>query len=184
MDMKKNITIGSIKEMNAFALAVARSLKGGETLALTGELGAGKTAFVKGLAKALGIKNIVQSPTFLLMKCYQVRMVHGSWSMLRSLCHVDAYRIKNERELLAIGLGEKIGDPRTVTAIEWSDLVPELIPKNAIKIKFEHGRNDKERIVTITGRAGNVFDIELLDSASLRSKNIIRARPKPSRELR
>ena len=105
--MKKNISIKSIREMNSFALAVARTLKGGETLALTGELGAGKTAFVKGLAKALGIKQAVQSPTFLLMKCYPVGMIHGSWSMLRSLCHVDAYRIKNERELLTIGLGRK-----------------------------------------------------------------------------
>jgi len=138
--------------MNSFALAVARSLKGGETLALTGELGAGKTAFVKGLARALGIKNVVQSPTFLLMKCYPIRMVHGPWSLLRSLCHVDAYRIKNERELLAIGLAERLNDPGTVTAIEWADLVPERIPKNAIKIKFEHGRNDKERIVTVTRR--------------------------------
>jgi len=73
--------------------------------------------------------------------------------MLRSLCHVDAYRIKNERELLAIGLGEKIGDPETVTAIEWADLVPELIPKNAIKIKFAHGANDKERIATVSRHA-------------------------------
>jgi len=146
--------------MNSFALAVARTLHGGETLALTGELGAGKTAFVKGLAKALGIKQVVQSPTFLLMKCYPVgknQEPHYAKASrgrprtnFQTLCHVDAYRIKNERELLAIGLGEKIGDPQTVTVIEWADLVPELIPKNAIKIKFEHGRNNTERIVTVT----------------------------------
>jgi tRNA threonylcarbamoyladenosine biosynthesis protein TsaE len=148
--MKKNITIKSIREMNSFALAVARTLKGGEMLALTGELGAGKTVFVKGLAKALGIKQVVQSPTFLLMKCYPVGVVHCSSFIVHTLCHVDAYRIKNERELLAIGLGEKIGDPQTVTVIEWADLVPELISKNTIKIKFEHGRNNTERIVTVT----------------------------------
>ena len=147
--MKKNITIKSIREMNSFALAVSRTLHGGETIALTGELGAGKTAFVKGLAKALGIKQLVQSPTFLLIKCYPVAPRAASDALL-ALCHVDAYRIKNERELLAIGLGEKLGDPQTVTAIEWADLVPELIPKNAIKIKFEHGRNEKERIITLT----------------------------------
>jgi tRNA threonylcarbamoyladenosine biosynthesis protein TsaE len=147
--MKNNITIKSLKEMNAFAASVARTLRGGELLALTGELGAGKTAFVKGLAKALGIIQVVQSPTFLLMKCYPVKVVRCPLSIVHALCHVDAYRIKNERELLAIGLGEKIGDPGTVTVIEWADLVPELIPKNAIKIKFEHGANDKERIITI-----------------------------------
>jgi len=147
--MRKNITIKSIREMNSFALAVARTLHGGETLALTGELGAGKTAFVKGLAKALGIKQVVQSPTFLLMKCYPVGVVHRSSFIVHTLCHVDAYRIKNERELLAIGLGEKLGDRQTVTAIEWADLVPELIPENAIKIKFEHGSKKTERIITI-----------------------------------
>jgi len=136
--------------MNSFALAVARTLHGGETLALTGELGAGKTAFVKGLAKALGIKQVVQSPTFLLMKCYPIGKNQEPRTNFQALCHVDAYRIKNERELLAIGLGEKIGDPGTVTAIEWADLVPELIPKNAIKIKFEHGAKENERTVTVT----------------------------------
>jgi len=136
--------------MNSFALAVARTLRGGETLALTGELGSGKTAFVKGLAKALGIKQLVQSPTFLLMKCYPVGVVHRSSFIVRKLCHVDAYRIKAERELIAIGLGEKLGDPQTVTAIEWADLVPDLIPKDAIKIKLEHGRNKTERIITLT----------------------------------
>jgi tRNA threonylcarbamoyladenosine biosynthesis protein TsaE len=147
--MRKNITIKSIREMNSFALAVARTLRGGETLALTGELGAGKTAFVKGLAKALGIKQVVQSPTFLLMKCYPI-VPRATCHALRAICHVDAYRIKNERELLAIGLGEKLGDPQTATAIEWADLVPELIPKGAIKIKFEHGSKKTERIITIT----------------------------------
>lgn len=135
--------------MNSFALAVARTLHGGETLALTGELGAGKTAFVKGLAKALGIEQIVQSPTFLLMKCYPVRP-RATHRALRAICHVDAYRIKNERELLAIGLAEHLGDPQTATVIEWADLVPELIPANAIKIKFEHGSNGKERVVSIS----------------------------------
>ena len=147
--MKKNLTIKSVREMNSFAFAVARSLKGGETLALTGELGAGKTAFVKGLAKALGIKQVVQSPTFLLMKCYPIGKNQEPRINFQALCHVDAYRIKNGRELLAIGLGEKISNPQTVTVIEWANLVPELIPKNAIKIKFEHGRNDTERIVSI-----------------------------------
>jgi tRNA threonylcarbamoyladenosine biosynthesis protein TsaE len=148
--MKKNITIKSIREMNSFARAVARNLKGGEVIALTGELGAGKTAFVKGLAKALGIKQIVQSPTFLLMKCYTLDKNQKLRTKFQKLCHVDAYRIKNERELLAIGLSEHLNDPGTVTAIEWADIVPEFIPKNAIKIKFEHGSNEKERIVSIT----------------------------------
>ena len=149
--------------MEKFAAAVAKNLRGGEVLALTGELGAGKTAFVKGLAKALGISAVVQSPTFLLMKCYRVNpdassghaaspiqgFVHRPSSIVHSLCHVDAYRIKDERELMNIGLQEHLADPATVTAIEWADRVVGLIPDDAIWIKFEHGSDSMERIAVL-----------------------------------
>jgi len=158
----KRIVIKSLKEMREFAAKFAKTLKGGEVLALTGELGAGKTSFVQGLAKALGIKAVVQSPTFLLMKCYRVkglrphaagpvkRVVHGPLSMVHTLCHIDAYRIKTPRELMHIGASEKIGDPQTVTAIEWADRVKAVIPKNAITISFAHGKKNNERVVFIT----------------------------------
>jgi tRNA threonylcarbamoyladenosine biosynthesis protein TsaE len=144
--MKKKITIKSLKEMNVFAAKFAKTLKGGEVLALTGDLGAGKTAFVKGLAKALGVKQVVQSPTFLLMKCYPLKahtMDHGP----RTICHVDAYRIENERELMSIGVGEKLEDPAAITVIEWADLVKKIIPKRAVWIKFAHGKEASERVI-------------------------------------
>jgi tRNA threonylcarbamoyladenosine biosynthesis protein TsaE len=146
--MKKITTLKSLAEMNAFAAAFAKTLKGGEVLALTGELGAGKTAFTQGLAKALGIKQVVQSPTFLLMKCYPVKPQTTN-HRLQTLCHVDAYRVKKENELIMVGLGEHMNDPATVTVIEWADLVLGLIPKNAIKMRFAHGKNDAERTVTV-----------------------------------
>ncbi len=133
--------------MQVFAARFAKTLKGGEVLALTGDLGSGKTAFVKGLAKALGIKQVVQSPTFLLMKCYNIKP-RATSHVLRAICHVDAYRIKNERELINIGLGEKLEDPETVTVIEWADLVKKIIPKRAAWMNFNHGKNSTERIVT------------------------------------
>jgi tRNA threonylcarbamoyladenosine biosynthesis protein TsaE len=143
------IIIKSLEEMDKFAAAVAQNMHGGEVLALTGELGAGKTAFVKGLSKALGIETVVQSPTFLLMKIYQAQpraTGHGP----RALCHVDAYRIKDERELLNIGLQEHMMEPATVTAIEWADLVEGLVPNDAIWIRFEHGSNANERIIVLS----------------------------------
>jgi tRNA threonylcarbamoyladenosine biosynthesis protein TsaE len=146
--MKNKIIIKSPKEMRVFAVKFAKTLKGGEVLALTGELGSGKTAFVKGLAKALGIKHVVQSPTFLLMKCYPVKIVHRSSFIVHSLCHLDAYRIKNERELINIGLGEILEDRSVVTTIEWADLVKKIIPKRAVWMNFSHGKNSSERIVT------------------------------------
>ena len=134
--------------MQVFARKFAKTLKGGEVLALTGELGSGKTAFVKGLAKALGVKHVVQSPTFLLMKCYPIKVVHRSSFIVHSLCHVDAYRVKGERELINIGLGETLEDPSVVTAIEWADLVKKIIPKRAVWMKFSHGKNPSERIAS------------------------------------
>ena len=132
--------------MQVFAARFAKTLRGGEVLALTGELGSGKTAFVKGLAKALGIKHVVQSPTFLLMKCYNIKPRATSHA-LRAICHVDAYRTKNERELINIGLGEILEDSSVVTAIEWADLVKKIIPKRAVWMNFSHGKNSSERIV-------------------------------------
>jgi len=148
--MKKKFIIKSPIEMEKFAATLAKTLKGGEVLALEGELGAGKTSFVQGVAKMLGVKQNVQSPTFLLMKCYPIKKVQGSRLKVQTLCHVDAYRIKNERELVTIGLVEQMNEPWTVTAIEWADLVPGLIPGNAITIRFAHGKKDSERIVTVT----------------------------------
>jgi tRNA threonylcarbamoyladenosine biosynthesis protein TsaE len=144
--MKKKVIIKSPKEMNAFAAKLAKTLKGGEILALTGELGSGKTAFTKGLAKALGIKHVVQSPTFLLMKCYPV--LQATSYNLQALCHVDAYRIKSERELINIGLGEILEDRSVVTVVEWADLVKKIIPKRAVWMNFSHGKKSSERIVS------------------------------------
>ncbi len=150
--MKQKVIVKSPKEMKAFAAKFAKTLKGGEVLALTGELGAGKTTFVQGLAKALGVKAVVQSPTFLLIKCYPVELKAVSCK-LKALCHIDAYRIKTPRELMMIGALEKIADPQTVTAIEWADRVKAVVPKNAVKISFTHGKKDNERIVLITGNS-------------------------------
>lgn len=131
--------------MNAFAAKFAKTLKGGEVLALVGDLGAGKTLFVKALAKALGVKAVVQSPTFLLMKCYPIKKI-------QELCHIDAYRIKSSKELLNIGAGEKIGNPETVTAIEWADRVRGVLPKNSVLIRFAHGKKSNERIVSVDSK--------------------------------
>lgn len=145
----KKIVIKSPAEMEKFSRAVAKSLKGGVVLALTGELGAGKTSFVKGLAKALGIRRIVQSPTFLLMKCYPTPKAIRAKKNIHDFCHVDAYRIKKDHELMAIGFVEHLEDDGTVMVVEWANLVQKLIPPEALWIDFEHGERMLERIVTL-----------------------------------
>lgn len=140
------VVVKSPREMEKFAAAVAKSLRGGEVLALTGELGAGKTAFAKGLAKALGVASEVQSPTFLVMKCHAGKRL--------KLCHVDAYRVKDERELYNVGLQEHLAEPSTVTVIEWADLVPGIIPAGALRMKFSHGTGENERVVSLASSNG------------------------------
>jgi tRNA threonylcarbamoyladenosine biosynthesis protein TsaE len=138
------------KETSAFAEKFAKKLRGGEVIGLVGELGAGKTVFTKGLAHGLGISERVQSPTFLLMKVYEVRPSTRLGRKIKNLVHVDAYRISNANELVDIGLLDWLGQPGVVTVIEWADKVPGLLRgKKAIKIKMELGEKREIRKVVI-----------------------------------
>lgn len=102
-------------------------------IALEGELGAGKTTFVKGFARALGIKAHVTSPTFLLMKSYKLKA-----KSYKLLVHIDAYRLKNHKELLPLGTKDTISDGKNIVLIEWSDRVKPILPARYIKIHFDH----------------------------------------------
>lgn len=109
----------SEKETFEFARKFAKTLKGGEIIGLIGDLGAGKTVFVKGLAAGLGVKQTVNSPTFVLMKIYPV----PKHKTIKTLCHIDAYRIKNADELTAIGANEYFDKKNVITIIEWTDKI-------------------------------------------------------------
>ena len=132
----------SEKETKNFAKNFAKKLKGSEVIALIGDLGAGKTVFTKGLAKGLGIKDIVSSPTFVLMKCYKGK---------KQVCHIDAYRLNSAEDLINIGLLEYLKKPKVITIIEWADKIPEFFEKldDYIEIKIEHGKKEGERVIEI-----------------------------------
>lgn len=123
----------SANQTHAYARRILRNCSGGDVLALSGELGAGKTTFVQGLAKALGIREQITSPTFVLMKVYKIKK---SVNNITRLCHIDAYRLDSADELAAIGAGEYIGDAKTLTAIEWPERVYAMIPKQTAWIYF------------------------------------------------
>ncbi len=112
-------------------------------LALEGELGSGKTTFIQGLAQALGIKEKVLSPTFVLMKIFSLEK-----KPFRNFIHLDAYRIEKPKELLRLGFRELIRDPQNLVVIEWADRIKELIPKNAIWIHLVHKDKDQRLITT------------------------------------
>ncbi len=140
--MKKFIS-KSEKDTQAWAKKLASTLKGGEVISLEGNLGAGKTVISKAIAKALGITEVVNSPTFVLMKVYSVRRK----GQIQNLVHVDAYRLAGHEELLNIGLGDYLGQPDTIVLIEWGDKVQEILPKNSIRIQIEQ-RGEKERSIS------------------------------------
>ncbi|MEI6627669.1 MAG: tRNA (adenosine(37)-N6)-threonylcarbamoyltransferase complex ATPase subunit type 1 TsaE [bacterium] len=130
----------SEQETFKFAKNFADKLSGGEILALYGDLGSGKTAFTKGIAKELNIKNTITSPTFVLMKVYPVK--HDCFT---TLVHVDAYRMRSGHDLEAIGIKDYFTDLQCLTVIEWSERVEDILPKTAIKINFKvTGENERE----------------------------------------
>lgn len=143
-------TSHSEKETANCAAKLAKKLKGGETLALSGELGAGKTAFTRGLAQALGVKQMINSPTFVFMKVYELPKAKASdkKKTIKRLVHVDAYRAADARTLRAIGLEDYIGDAETVVVIEWAERVKEILPAKIIHISFEH-RLETQRFITV-----------------------------------
>ncbi len=111
----------------------------GSTVTLTGDLGAGKTTLVRGLAQGLHIKEVVQSPTFNIMKIY----FKGD----KPLVHIDAYRLADINT--DIGLDEYIGYETGITVIEWPDYISDLIPDDAIGIEILNKGGD-ERQITIS----------------------------------
>lgn len=106
---------------------------------LTGELGAGKTVFVQGFAKGLGIKDKIISPTFVLIRQHKI-------DSKKTLYHIDLYRLETIKELQSIGLKEICSNPNNIVLIEWGEKAKDLLPKNTIWIKFENLEGNKRRI--------------------------------------
>lgn len=109
-------------------------------LGLHGDLGAGKTAFTKAVAKYLGVKDKVDSPTFILMKKYPIKSQKHKY-----LYHLDAYRFDKEQELLDLGWEEIINDKDNLVLIEWPDNVSGVMPVESFKINITH-HADESRI--------------------------------------
>lgn len=118
------------------------SLRGGEIIELIGDVGAGKTTLTRGIARSLGIEDTLQSPTFTISREYKGEKLR--------LVHYDFYRL-NEPGIMADELDETLKDTNTVSVIEWSDAVEEVLPDNRIIIKILPVSNDENsRDVEIT----------------------------------
>lgn len=129
MIMKKIIS-RSDKQTIAIGKELGTACKGGEIFALYGNLGAGKTCLTQGIAKGIGVKNKVNSPTFVIMKMYPVK----GHKTIKHFCHIDAYRLSKPQELKAIGALDYIHQSDTITVIEWPERIKKILPKKVISI--------------------------------------------------
>lgn len=131
--ISKNVT-----ETERYAEQLATNFIGGEVLLLHGDLGAGKTHFVKGLAKGLGVTDVITSPTFALHNSYEGRL---------TLNHFDFYRIDSSEEVAILGLDEFFYHKHAVSAIEWSENVKDLLPRNCITVTIEKLSDNTRKII-------------------------------------
>jgi len=120
---------------------------GATVVTLSGVLGAGKTTFAQGVAKALGVEEIVTSPTFVIEKIYALQD-----QKFARLIHIDAYRLKGAHELEVLGWKELLADSGNLILLEWPEKVAEAIPADATRISFEI--NGEERIISTNGEEG------------------------------
>jgi len=123
---------------------IGKKYAGALVLGLTGELGAGKTTFIQGLAEALGVKEKVLSPTFVIMKSFKFQV-----SSFRTLYHIDCYRIEKPEEMAELGFEEILKNPKNIVVIEWAEKIKKILPKDTVWINFEHLGEDKRRITII-----------------------------------
>ena len=99
-------------------------------ICLWGDLGSGKTTFVQGLARGLGIQSRLLSPTFIIVRRYHIPKKNGH------LYHIDLYRVKGKEDINALGFAEMIAEPESLVVIEWPERLGELLPEKRIDIRF------------------------------------------------
>jgi len=112
--------------------------KGAVVISLKGELGSGKTTFLQGFARGLGIKNRILSPTFVLMKKYKIPNIK------KQFYHIDCYRIKKAQDLSALNLNKLFLNSQNIIAIEWAEKIKEILPKDTIILDFGF-KDEKQR---------------------------------------
>ena len=134
--MKINEISKSVEETYNLGMIFSKGLSAGSIIGLIGDLASGKTTFVKGILKGLNYKYEVTSPTFTLINEYPAKI---------KVLHIDFYRDNNLLRWQNIGFQEMV-ESDAVVIIEWADLLPDLLPKNLIKVYFEHYENKYRKI--------------------------------------
>ena len=142
----RRVVTANAQETERLGEVIGRSLRGGEIIELTSDLGGGKTTFVRGLAKGMGSSDHVSSPTYKISNLYRAGKLE--------LAHYDLYRLP-EPGLMQHELNEVLDDPKVVVALEWADTLRSVLPEERLRFSFRSSKNEEREI-----------DIEYPDSLS------------------
>jgi tRNA threonylcarbamoyladenosine biosynthesis protein TsaE len=142
-------TTQNAQETQELGEKLAKTLQRGTVVALYGNLGFGKTTFTQGFATGLGITKRIISPTFVILRTYDIQHKNHS---IQTFYHADLYRVENKQELIEIGLSEILQDEKNFILIEWAEKLGSLLPKKHINVTFSHALQNKRKI-TITSYA-------------------------------
>ena len=164
---KQTVITNNAEETKALGASVVKSLHEVNIIALHGELGSGKTTFVQGIAEGLGIKKRIISPTFIIIRKYEVPKFYFSSEVSDNersreiinkssrraalartinLYHIDLYRLEDDAQMNNLGLSEIIEDPSNLVVIEWAERMGNLLPQKRIDISFEYVDGDKRKV--------------------------------------
>jgi len=137
----------TVAETQALAAIIGAVVEGGDVIEFVSDLGGGKTTFIKGLAKAMGVEDLVQSPTFTISQLHNA--AHGL-----ELHHFDFYRL-TEPGVMRAELAESLAQPRVVTVIEWGEIMHDILPKNRTTIKLTVPQGET-RVIEISCPQGHI----------------------------
>lgn len=138
---QKILMIKNEEDTKKTGIEIGRRVKAGTVIALSGDLGTGKTALTKAVAEGLGVKEVITSPTFNIVKQYETGRL--------PLYHFDVYRIGDVDEMYELGY-EEFFFGSGVSIVEWADLIEDIIPEDAVRIEIEYGEKEGERIYKCT----------------------------------
>ena len=148
--MATNIITKSAEETKKVAEELATEISGPTVITLSGDLGAGKTTFVQGFAKALGLERKILSPTFIIVREYELG-IKNQESRIKDFYHIDLYRLESESQIESIGLLDILKRDDSIVLIEWPEKMGNLLPNNRIDIQFEY-IDENERNIIINNR--------------------------------
>ena len=139
---------GSAQETRDVGCAISRSLRERDAVILTGELGAGKTTLVQGVARGLDIDDPIVSPTFTLVREYEGRL---------PVAHVDVYRLERMQDVVELGL-EELGSGEDVLLVEWGDVIEELLPTDRLRIELTVAEDTDDRRIAVSAEGWSWAD--------------------------